>query len=823
MTAPDEALASALAADLDPDLVRAYAQFAIRTRSPVARRVLGAAGEHAARGRAIALSGEPEAYQHGLAALDAVVAEHGVASLTDDVLTTWAQLLLRHGRDEELAALLADPDLGFSDIGRWALRTDLLNPHRLATARPGAAGSDPATAEEHWLDVFNEVHAEDGLEPIRLLTGEGGDTPFRRLTAPVTDHVDGELVTVVMSAYNPDRDLLMAVRSVLEQTWRNLELLIVDDASAADTHPVLDEAESLDPRVRVVRAPHNRGTYEARNLALSIARGRWITFHDSDDWAHPRRVEHQVRHLLDSPTVLANRTWTLRAYADLSMTFIGYPARRLNASSLLFDRLQVTRLIGGFDATRKSGDIELPLRLAAARPGSLHDLTHPAPLAITQLRASSLSRGDSLPGWIRWDRLAYRDSYREWHRQIASGRLSPVLPAPSGRPFPLPLPSWAPDRASTDETTRWDVVVLGDLRWKAHGARRSLGVARTTAQSGLRTAMAHGEAHRPLSGKLSVLVAGLPEDMRMGRLALTDLHEADECDVLVVTEPASLLHLDDARMRARQVLVVADDPVPDGWSVAAIDRRCEDLFGVLPQWGGPDLVHDPADGISPVRRDVPADRWCDVDLSTVTGGEWMRVGPLTAPRPLDRRRMGTTVRSTVVMGHHLADSPRRWPSLPEDVRAACPSELALSPDPAATPVPIELHGLQGLKTPLTALELDMRPPTWVSFAGKNLTPREFLSHIDVWVYFGEWDAIAQIAALEALAAGLPCVLGPEAAVSALQGPVRCVPPERAREAMEDLLSQPQTERSSAELRQADWSRALRQLLPAGRVESSTSS
>lgn len=819
MDTPDESLASALAAGLDPEMVHAYAQFAIRTRSPLARRVLGAAGEHAARGRVIALSGEPDAYRHGLTALDAVVAEHGIESLSDGVLTTWAQLLLRHDRDDELAALLAEPDLGFSAIGRWALRTDLLNPHRTATAQHRAVGSGPATTEEQWLGVFNEVYAEDDLEPIRLRADEGGDPPFRRLTAPVTDHVDGELVTVVMSAYNPDRDLLMAVRSVLEQSWRNLELLIVDDASTADAHAILDEAEALDPRVRVVRAPHNRGTYEARNLALSIARGRWITFHDSDDWAHPRRVELQVRHLLDSPTVLANRTWTLRAYADLSMTFVGYPARRLNASSLLFDRVQVTQLIGGFDATRKSGDIELPLRLTAVRPGSLHDLLHPAPLAITQLRSGSLSRGDSLPGWIRWDRLTYRDSYREWHRQITARRMSPVLPTSSGRPFPLPRPSWAPDRASTDDTTQWDVVVLGDLRWKADGARRSLGVARTAAQSGLRTAMAHGEAHRPLSGKLSVLVSGLAEDMRLGHLGVTDLHEEDECDLLVVTEPASLLHLDRAHLQVREILIVADEPVPDGWSVATLDRRCQDLFGALPRWGGPDLAHGSTDAASPVRRGVPHDRWCDTDLSVVTGGEWMRVGPLTAPRPLDRRRMGTLLRSTVVMGHHVADSPRRWPTSAQEIHAAYPDELVLSPDGATTPA--ELHGLQGLNTPRTVLELDMRPPTWVSFAGKNLTPREFLSHIDVWVYFGQWDTIAQIAALEALAAGLPCVLGPEAAVSALQGPVRCVPPERAREAMEDLLSQPQTERSSAELRQADWSRALHQLLPSDRLEFST--
>lgn len=817
----DEAMVRALVEDLqeaiaeseDGIALRAQTRFGIRTRSPLAREVLERAGHLGALGTVIALSDEPDAYERGLSILDRALRESGLAATPEDVLTTRAQLLFRTDRDEDLQSLLDEPDLPLSGHDRWTLRTDLLNPHR----RPST--KDSGSAGLRWLESFNEVFVAQDLEPIELLPGTEGTTPYQRLTAATSDRVDGELVSVVMSAYQPHRhDLLMAVRGVLSQTWHNLELLVVDDASTSGSETLLDEVEAMDPRVRVVRAPHNRGTYEARNLALTIARGRWMTFQDSDDWTHPRRLEHQVNHLELSGDVIANRTWTLRAFPDLTMTYVGYPAERLNASSLLFDRMAVSRLVGDFDSTRKSGDVELPLRLQTIRPHSVQDLTSPAPLAITQLRTSSLSRDDSLPGWIRWDRLSYRDSYREWHRQIRAGRESAVLPSLSGqRPFPLPRPSWEPVRSDSAEGIRWDVVVLGDLRWKAHGVRRALGVARTLAHLGLRTAMAHGEAHRPLSGALSTALPGVSSDVRLGRVGLTDVHEDDECDLLVVTEPASVLHLDAASLRTQRLLVVADEADTDGWSVPDVERRCLELFGVAPLWGGPAGVHNGPDGPSSVRLAVPDASWCAADLPVTTGVGWQQVGRPSAPRPHERRLAGRPTRPFTVMGHHLADSTRRWPDTPADLGAAYPNELIVFDDGVTAALPAELHVLQGLKRPLEVMGLETRPASWITFAGRDLTPREFLSHIDVWVYFGEWDAAAELGLLEAQGAGLPCVVGLQAAHVDLTGPVRCVAPALAREAIEELLAEPASGPTTADLRQDEWGSAVRGLLATPRL------
>lgn len=820
MTGDPSCLAAELAADLQPSETTAYANFAIRTRSPMAREVLAAAGEGAALGRVIALSEEPRAHERGLATLDAVVARSGSASLPQDALTIWAGLLLEGGRDEELRALLDDADAELTDRDRWMLRTDLLNPYRQVSL----TGEEFDAAERQWLRTFNEVHAADGLEPIRLRPTTASRSPYQLLEAPVDDRIDEDPVTVVMSAYRPNRDLLLAVRGVMDQTWANLELLVVDDASPPKFHDLFDEAEAFDPRVRVVRAPRNRGTYEARNLALSLASGRWMTFQDSDDWTHPRRVEHQVRHLQEAPQVLANRSWTLRAFADLTMSFVGYPAMRLNASSLLFDREQVSKLVGEFDSTRKTGDMELPFRLRAVRPGSVRDLPHPAPLAITQLRPSSLSRDDALPGWIRWDRLAYRDSYLEWHQQIAGRKLDPVLPLPSGRPFPLPRPSWQPDGEPDVPPPDWDVVVLGDLRPVGDGHKRAMGVARRASHADLHTAVAHAETAQPLVEKRVPLTPELSTAARLGHLGLTDAHEQDGCRLLIITDPTCVLHLDDAALRVRTVLVIADDPAPTAWGVAAVERRCEELFGVVPAWGGPTGVHDGPDGPSPVRRAVPDERWCADDLSVVADVGRLGVAAIPGPSPIRRRQLGAPIRPFVVVGHHLEDDPRRWPANRDDVRAAYPDELTFTAHTEGADsldLPVELHCLGRVRTPTRLLGQHKQPPSWSSFAGTTMTLREYLSHIDIWVYFGEWDAAAQIATLEALDAGLPCVLGDHATVRDLRGPVRCTSPEHAREAMEELLTMPPDPTDPFGQRHAAWTRTLHRFLPA--VESTPTS
>jgi glycosyltransferase involved in cell wall biosynthesis len=109
----------------------------------------------------------------------------------------------------------------------------------------------------------------------------------------VTDcDLEPDLVSVVLPTYNRARTLPRAAASVLSQSYRNLELLIVDDASRDDTAAVV--AGFSDPRVRYIRLPKNGGASHARNAGMAEAKGAFIAFQDSDDEWLAGKLEKQV-------------------------------------------------------------------------------------------------------------------------------------------------------------------------------------------------------------------------------------------------------------------------------------------------------------------------------------------------------------------------------------------------------------------------------------------------------------------------------------------------------------------------------------------------
>jgi glycosyltransferase involved in cell wall biosynthesis len=92
---------------------------------------------------------------------------------------------------------------------------------------------------------------------------------------------DGPLVSVVLPTYNRAHTLPRAIGSVLSQSYRNLELIVVDDASKDDTAAVVGAI--ADPRIRYERLPKNGGASHARNAGMRLARGDLFAFQDSDD------------------------------------------------------------------------------------------------------------------------------------------------------------------------------------------------------------------------------------------------------------------------------------------------------------------------------------------------------------------------------------------------------------------------------------------------------------------------------------------------------------------------------------------------------------
>jgi teichuronic acid biosynthesis glycosyltransferase TuaG len=102
------------------------------------------------------------------------------------------------------------------------------------------------------------------------------------------------LVSVVMPCYNTEPYVQAAIRSVLDQTHADLELLVVDDASTDGTADIVAALADVDERVVLLRRAENGGAARARNTALERARGDYVAFLDSDDLWLPRKLERQL-------------------------------------------------------------------------------------------------------------------------------------------------------------------------------------------------------------------------------------------------------------------------------------------------------------------------------------------------------------------------------------------------------------------------------------------------------------------------------------------------------------------------------------------------
>ena len=99
-----------------------------------------------------------------------------------------------------------------------------------------------------------------------------------------------DLITVIVPVYNVEPYLSKCLNSILSQTHKNIEIIIVDDGSTDGGPRLCDEFQKLDNRVKVVHK-RNGGQASARNVGLDLASGKWVAFLDSDDWIEPDMYE----------------------------------------------------------------------------------------------------------------------------------------------------------------------------------------------------------------------------------------------------------------------------------------------------------------------------------------------------------------------------------------------------------------------------------------------------------------------------------------------------------------------------------------------------
>lgn len=214
-------------------------------------------------------------------------------------------------------------------------------------------------------------------------------------------------LSVVIAAYNRAGSIGAAIRSVLDQSWQDFELIVVDDGSTDATVAAVEAI--ADPRLRLVRMTENGGVSAARNRGIAEARANWVAFQDSDDEWLPRKLEKQMALLgASGPDPVA-------VYCGMVTLVEGAPGRRsgvvyipdpghetvdgdlstallrtsLISTQTLIARRDALRTIGGFDADLAAlVDWDCVLRLAPLGPFRFVD----EPLVIQRFSENSITR-----------------------------------------------------------------------------------------------------------------------------------------------------------------------------------------------------------------------------------------------------------------------------------------------------------------------------------------------------------------------------------------------------------------------------------------------
>ncbi len=111
-------------------------------------------------------------------------------------------------------------------------------------------------------------------------------------------------VTVLMPAYNAEKYIGTAIESILNQTYKDFEFIIVNDCSTDNTLRIINDYAKKDKRIRVISNKENQKIAKTLNIGLKEAKGEYIARMDADDWSYPDRLEKQVTFMEKNPNIV---------------------------------------------------------------------------------------------------------------------------------------------------------------------------------------------------------------------------------------------------------------------------------------------------------------------------------------------------------------------------------------------------------------------------------------------------------------------------------------------------------------------------------------
>ena len=225
---------------------------------------------------------------------------------------------------------------------------------------------DAAVADnfDEAVDHLNVALETGGFTRLELAPADGNPLPPSRLRGRAPRVERNDLISVIMTTYNCDDTVGYAIDSILNQSTRNIQVIVVDDCSTDGTPEIIKRYADRDSRIIGLKSDVNSGPYVCRNIGLRHATGAYIAIQDSDDYAHTQRLEYQLQ-------MIRQRNWVacyvghLRVADDGGLVPDNHGELVGEGPMTLMMQHRVVEELGYFTPVRSRGDVEHRDRMVA--------------------------------------------------------------------------------------------------------------------------------------------------------------------------------------------------------------------------------------------------------------------------------------------------------------------------------------------------------------------------------------------------------------------------------------------------------------------------
>jgi hypothetical protein len=273
--------------------------------------------------------------------------------------------------------------------------------------------------------------------PLVTQLAQGVETMATRRRRLLIEQHGSPQISVIMAARNAQDTVREAITSVLEQSYGKLELIVVDDSSSDDTVAIVRSMAAQDPRIVVTSNPGQNGAARARNVGLAMAVGDYVTFQDSDDISHVRRLEHQLAKLLEYPEAVVCRCNSQREDDQGHVVAINGRRVRLAVIAMMFERERVLSRLGYFDGGLPVSEDSEYFERMCAMFGAQSAVSVLRTLYFQRYAPTSLLFSDGTTETGRSGGVWHQRSeeaeealrrFRAKHRLMKNGEMSPFVP-----------------------------------------------------------------------------------------------------------------------------------------------------------------------------------------------------------------------------------------------------------------------------------------------------------------------------------------------------------------------------------------------------------